>query len=72
MNHVEYQVERLLLAGFGLLRIPILYHSYVRFLAQNGHYLLLTKEQGGGAFLVTTGHDFEGTINGKSEETREL
>jgi hypothetical protein len=56
--------ERPHLAGFCLLRIPIFYHSYVRFL-QNGHYLVLTKEQEGGAFLVTTGHDFVGTINGK-------
>jgi len=52
------------LAGFCFLRIPIFYHSYVRIL-QNGHYLVLTKEQEGGAFLATTGHDFVGTINGK-------
>jgi hypothetical protein len=53
-----------LLADFCLLRIPIFYHSCVRFQAQSRHYLVLTKEQEGGAFLVTTGHDFVSTING--------
>jgi hypothetical protein len=56
------------MAHFCLLRIPIFYHSSVRFLTQNGHYLVLTKEQGGGAILVITGHDFVATINEKSEQ----
>ena len=62
----------LVLAGFCLLRISIFYHSSVRFLTQNGHSLVLTKEQEGGSILVTTGHDLVGTINEKSAGTREL
>jgi hypothetical protein len=65
-------LEGPLLAGFCLLHIPVFYDSYVRFLPQSRHYLVLTKEQEGGALLAAAGHDFVSTINGRSEGTREL
>ena len=61
-----------LLAAFCLLRIPIFDHSDVRFLAQNGHYVVSANEKDDEALLAATGHDFVSTINGRSEGTREL